>query len=50
MEGEARVLEQRIEPVAFDRHRIEPIEWVRREQQEDIEAEGDRGLGGERRA
>ena len=39
MEGQARVLEQRIEAAALERRRVEPRERVRGEQQEGIEAE-----------
>ena len=49
MEGEAGVLEQRIEAVALDRDRAQPLERVRGEQQEGVEAEADRGLRGEGR-
>ena len=39
MEGEAGVLEQRVEAPALDRRRVEPRERVRGEQQEGVEAE-----------
>ena len=49
MEGEARVLEQRVEAVALDRHRAEAGERVGGEEQEGVEAEPDRRLRGQRR-
>ena len=49
MEGQARVLQQRVEAVAFDRHRHEPLERVRGEEQEGVEAEPDHRLRGQGR-
>ncbi len=48
MEGEARILEQRVEPLPFARGRDEPGEGVRRKEQKRIEADPDRCLGGKR--
>jgi hypothetical protein len=44
MEGEARVLQQRIEIVAVDRRRDDPQEWVRCHDDEGEKAERDHGL------
>ena len=47
MEGEARVLEQGVEPPPLHRRGIEPGERVRRQQEEGVEAERQRTLGAE---
>ena len=48
MEGQAGVLEQRVEPLPFDRRRDQTRERVRGEQQECIEAERHRRLRAKR--
>jgi hypothetical protein len=49
MERQARILEQRIEPLPVLRRRIEPHERVRGESEEGVEAQPDRRLRAERR-
>ncbi len=48
MEGQARVLQQRVEAVALERRSARAGERVRGEEQEGVEAERDRRLRGER--
>ena len=47
MEGEARVLEQRVEPLAVFRRRQHALERVRGEKDEHNEADRDQGLDGQ---
>ena len=47
MEGEAGILEQRVEPVAIGRRREDAQERVRGEEDEEEEAEADHALDGE---
>ena len=47
VEGQARVLQQRVEAPALRRRRVEPRERVRGEQQEGVEAEAQRRLRAE---
>ena len=48
MEGEARVLQQRVEPLAVGGRRQHPLEGVRGEKDEQYEADRDQGLDGQR--
>jgi hypothetical protein len=44
MEGQARVLEQRVEPLPLHSGRIEPRKGVRSEKEKGVEAEADQRL------
>ncbi len=44
MEGQADILQQRIEPQPFDSRDRQALEWIRGEQQEGIETQRDEAL------
>ena len=47
MEGEAGILQQRVQPVAVERRRRQALEGIGREQDEGEEADADQRLDGE---
>jgi hypothetical protein len=49
MEGEPRILQQRVEAIALHRRGVQALERVRGKQQKGIEAEADKGLPGQSR-